>query len=130
MNNFSFSFKSDKDFSETTNGLINIIENNKFKVLHIHDVQATFASKNIQHESYKIIEFCRAPAAKIVLDADPEIGLLLPCRAIVYESANEVSVSFMNPVIMKNFFPDVSISDLPEQVAVDIQEIIKQFQAS
>lgn len=115
---------SDHDFVQTVENLITLIENTSFKVLHVHDVQATLASKNIEHGPYKIVEFCRAPAAKKVLDVDPMIGLLLPCRAVVFEKNGVTKVAVMSPKAMQMFFPDADLGDLPERIDEEIRMII------
>lgn len=118
------SVRSDKDFTHTMDTLIMKIENASFKVLHVHDVQATLASKGIPHGPYRIVEFCRAPAAKKVLDADPVIGLLLPCRIVVFETNGATEVVAMSPRIVRAFFPDAELDNLPEQIDEEIRKIV------
>jgi uncharacterized protein (DUF302 family) len=127
MNDFSHAIESNKDFNETVSSLTKKIEDNQFKVLHIHDVQATLASKGIKHSPYKIVEFCRAPAAKRVLDTDPLIGLFLPCRAIVFEKSGKIEVVAMSPKLMRQFFPKANLSDLPETIDSEIQKILGEL---
>jgi uncharacterized protein (DUF302 family) len=127
MNDFSHAIESNKSFDETVSLLTEKIEANQFKVLHIHDVQATLAGKGIEHPHYKIVEFCRAPAAKRVLDADPLVGLFLPCRVIVFERAGKTEVVAMSPKLMRQFFPKADLSDLPEVIDTDIQKMLEEL---
>lgn len=126
MNNFYYTKTSKKSFDQTVDSLSKTIEENAFKILAIHDIQNTFAGKGIEHGPYKIIEFCRAPAAKKVLDADPLIGLFLPCRAVVHEKDGVVTVSVMRPTLMKSMFPDADLGDLPETIEEEIVQLIDQ----
>ncbi len=127
MKNFMHIIVSSKNFDATVEDLITAIEKNQFKVLHVHDVRATLAAKKIELGNYKIIEFCRAPAAKRVLDADLLIGLFLPCRAIVFEKDGKVQIAAMSPKLISQFFPDASLGDLPESVDTEIASIIQNF---
>lgn len=125
--NFSHIIEVNQGFDETVQRLTEKIEASKFKVLHVHDVQATLAGKGIEHGQYKIVEFCRAPAAKQVLDADPLIGLFLPCRAVVFEKENKVTVAAMSPKLMRQFFPQADLGDLPETIDAEIAEIVQSI---
>ncbi|PIQ67881.1 hypothetical protein COY25_02950 [Candidatus Uhrbacteria bacterium CG_4_10_14_0_2_um_filter_41_7] len=112
------------NFDQVVSKASEIIESTAFKILHIHDVKATFASKGIEHENYKIIEFCRAPIAKQVLDIEPLIGLFLPCKMIIFERNDEITVAVFLPNAISDFFNDVELGTLPEGVNEDILKII------
>ena len=113
MTDFQISTQSDQPFTAVNEALQVAIVAQKFTILHIHDVQATFADKGISHGAYQIIEFCRAPAAKQVLDAELLAGLLLPCKIVVFETDGQVTASAMLPTIIGSFFPDLELGDLP-----------------
>ena len=115
---------SSLSFNEALTKLTQTIEAHHFKVLHTHDVQSTLAGKDIEHDAYSIVEFCRAPAAKQVLDANPLIGLFLPCRAVIYKT-DTVHMAFMRPEVIKTFFPDTGLENLIQTVDQDIHSIIQ-----
>jgi uncharacterized protein (DUF302 family) len=128
MKNFVFQIDSVKDFSETVEMAIEIITSYKFSVLHTHDVQGVFAKKGIEHGPYKIIEFCRGPSAKKMLDINPEIGLFLPCKVVVCERKSKVILYILRPNFIHDFFPNEELGDIPEKVDQDIALIAKAFE--
>ncbi|MBI3186992.1 MAG: DUF302 domain-containing protein [Gammaproteobacteria bacterium] len=92
-----------------------------FGVLTEIDVQKVMKAKlNIDRSGYKILGACNPNYAHQAIDADPDIGLLLPCNVLLREEANgTITVGFMDPAAVLNL---VGENKIINQVAPVVRE--------
>ncbi|MGK2857166.1 MAG: DUF302 domain-containing protein [Thermoanaerobaculia bacterium] len=84
-----------------------ILKDNGFGVLTTIDMKAKLHEKlGVDFKRYTILGACNPPLAYKALQAEPEIGLLLPCNVIVYEAGESSSVvSAIDPATMIALMP-------------------------
>lgn len=100
-----------------------------FRVLHVHDVQATLAEKGFHREPLAIVEVCNARFAHAVLATDPLVGLMLPCPIQVWERDGRCFVSALRPSAIATFYPDAGIEGVAAEVEAAITRIVERAAA-
>ena len=69
-----------------------------FGILCEIDVQATLREKlGVEREPYLILGACNPPLAHQALEAEPDLGTLLPCNVVIYRHEGETSVPSVTP---------------------------------
>src|SRR3989344_4766036 len=85
-------------FDETVERVRLELQKEGFGVLTEIDVKSTLKNKlDVEFEDYLILGACNPPFAYKALQAEMEVGLLLPCNVIVYRKDNKTFVSAIDP---------------------------------
>lgn len=118
--------QSAKSFDDTVAAIESASVRNGFRVLHIHNVQQTLKEKGFEIQKYDIVEVCNAKFAYQVLSTDKTVGMMLPCRIVVYEESGKVHVLLMKPTAISQIMPHVDFGSIPQEVETILMKVVDE----
>ncbi|MCG7984265.1 MAG: DUF302 domain-containing protein [Candidatus Thiodiazotropha lotti] len=121
---YSFKSRLDGDIDEIEQRVVAALKVEGFGVLTEIDVKATLKEKlGIEKRPYKILGACNPPLANQAIDAEADIGLLLPCNVVVrQEEDGSITVAFMDPVAVLKLVEKPEIGDM----AMDVRQRLER----
>jgi uncharacterized protein (DUF302 family) len=122
-------------FSKTTSlsfdqALLKVTEELKkegFGVLTSIDVKDTMKKKlDVDFPRYLILGACNPPFALKALQAEEEIGLLLPCNLILYEKEGKTNVAAFDPMVMAKILENSAILPVAQEMKSRLERVIAE----
>ena len=112
-------------FLETVEKTKTALATEGFGILTEIDVAATLKKKiDVDYDKYVILGACNPPFAYRALQAEKDVGLLLPCNVIVYEEKGETFVSAILPTVAMSAVGNSSLADIAEEVEGKLKKAI------
>ncbi|MFQ5819613.1 MAG: DUF302 domain-containing protein [Candidatus Heimdallarchaeota archaeon] len=109
-------------FNEVVKRTTEELKKEGFGVLTEIDVKITLKEKlDVDFGNYRILGVCNPSFAYKALQAEKDIGLLLPCNVVVYEDQDRVFVSAILPTVAMSMI----INDPLKNIASQVEEKLK-----
>ena len=104
-----------------------VLKEQGFGVLTEIDVKATLKEKlGVDFKRYVILGACNPPFAYRALQAEEEIGLLLPCNVVVYEPKDGGSVvSAINPLEAMSIVDNLALEGIAGEVGEKLRRALE-----
>lgn len=117
-------------FDEALAKIPEALKSEGFGILTEIDVKETLKKKiGVDFRRYKILGACNPPLAHEALQAEAEIGLMLPCNVIVYETdAGHTVVSAVDPTATIASVGNPKLTELAQTVRDKLARVIASLE--
>ena len=123
---YAFSTVLDASYEDAVSKVTDALKEEGFGVLTEIDVKSTLKKKlGVDFRKYVILGACNPPYAHRTLQADLDVGLLLPCNVIVYETDDKKAyVSAFNPVSALEVIKSDELKKIAEEVSGKLKRVL------
>lgn len=126
---YGFSVESGLSVAEAEARVRDLLKEEGFGILTEIDVQATLKEKlGVEFRPYRILGACNPPLSHRALQAEPPIGLLLPCNVVV--EAREESgarISFLDPEVALGLVGNPELLPIAKEAAQRLHRVAERL---
>ncbi|MFP4530745.1 MAG: DUF302 domain-containing protein [Halodesulfurarchaeum sp.] len=121
----------DAPFEEILDAVTTQLGDEGFGVLSDIDVQATFEKKlDVERGKYRILGTCNPPLAHEGISAEPDLGALLPCNVVIYETDDGgVVVGAADPETLLEVTGNPELDPIASEVKARLERVITAVEA-
>ncbi len=124
---FTYTVKTQKNIDTVISDLTENLKEIGFGVLETLDFKKILSEKGLEFaDNYKLMEVCNPHLAKQVLEANPDLGLLLPCTIAIYQKNNENFISLARPTSLLSMVSDDNLKISGDEIENGLIKIIEK----
>jgi uncharacterized protein (DUF302 family) len=125
MSGYTFGKAVEAGFEQTLERVTQALAAEGFGVLSDIDVAATLKKKlGVQTAPYRILGACNPQFAHRALEAEPQIGALLPCNVVVREAGGKTTVDIMDPRAVLQLVGRPEVAQIAEEVRGRLERVL------
>lgn len=126
VNRYAFTTALNIPYEDAVSKVIEALKEEGFGVLTEINVKETLKKKlGVDFRKYVILGACNPPYAHRTLQVDLDVGLLLPCNVIVYETDDgKVYVSAINPISALEVIKNEDLRKIAQEVSEKLKKVV------
>ena len=129
MINYGYTKWLDMDFESAVELVKEQLQSQDFGILTTIDMKQKFEEKlGIDFRKYMIIGACDATNACKAIMAEENIGLLLPCNVVVYESKGGAVVGVIRPTVVMQMIENLDLHRIAKDIERRLKNVIDSMQ--
>jgi len=117
------------DFNQVVEKVTSEFKTVGFGVITDIDMDQKLEEKlDVDLKPYKILGICNPGFAYKALEAEPNIGVFLPCKVIIKQlEGNQVEVVSSNPSMLMKMLHNEELDNMAKEVTTDIKSVIEKL---
>jgi len=116
---------TDLEFEEAVDKIKASLKEQGFGILTEIDVKETLKKKlDVDFKKYVTLGACNPPNAYKALQAEKDIGLMLPCNVIVYEDEGNAVIAAIKPTAAMGMIENENLKAIAEQIESKLEKAI------
>ena len=129
---YAFSTVLDTSYEDAISAVTDALREEGFGVLTEIDVKSTLKKKlDKDFRKYVILGACNPPYAYRSLEADLDVGLLLPCNVIVYETDDRKAyVAAINPISALEAIQSEELRSIAAEISEKLKRVVEKLHTS
>jgi len=126
MADYTFTRTLDADLATTEDRVREALSAEGFGVLTEIDIQATLKKKlDVDVAGYRILGACNPPLAHKAMQAEPRIGVMLPCNVILRDLGDGTTeVAAIDPVASMAAVENDGLGEIADDVRQRLQRVV------
>ena len=117
----------DLSYEDAIARVTELLKSEGFGILTEIDVKATLKTKlDVDVDQYVILGACNPKLAHRAIQADPSVGLLLPCNVTVYADAasGKTKISIFDPGVMTTLNDNQTVCDVAAEAREKLERVV------
>jgi uncharacterized protein (DUF302 family) len=124
---YTLSATSPLAFADAVERVRDELKREGFGVLCEIAVEATLRQKlGVEGEPYLILGACNPPFAHQALQAEPDLGVLLPCNVVIYQRGGETQISAVDPERMLSIVDNQALAPVAADVKARLSGVVER----
>ncbi|OGA68270.1 MAG: ABC transporter ATP-binding protein [Betaproteobacteria bacterium RIFCSPLOWO2_12_FULL_65_14] len=125
MSKYSFGKTVDGGFDQTIERVTQALAKEGFGILSDIDVAGTLKKKlGLEVPPYRILGACNPQFAHKALEAEPQIGTLLPCNVVVRQHGGKTVVDIMDPLAVMQLVGKPEVEKIATEVRGRLDRVL------
>ncbi|MFQ5600991.1 MAG: DUF302 domain-containing protein, partial [Candidatus Krumholzibacteriia bacterium] len=113
---YSFEVSTRRSFDDAIARVTELLGEQGFGVLTEIDVKETLKKKlDVEYKPYTILGACNPHLARRALEAEPHVGVMLPCNVVVWDDGDHRVVAAMEPRVMIGLLESEEVGEVAEE---------------
>ncbi len=126
----SYFFKKTKEinFDQAVTMVKERLQEEGFGILTTIDVRQKFKEKlGIEFKDYTILGACHPPSARRAIEAEEDVGILLPCNVCVYQTGEGTAISVVKPTEAMSMVNNPQLREVAEEVEERLLRVFEKI---